>query len=230
MDEGLIAMNSYEKLRKFLLWALVSASAIGLSIDIYNNSPNGDILKGLSNFKFFTLQSNLLVLIYSLISLTWLDIKNKQIFKISLGPVTAYILLTGIVYLVILEPIYELYGLRIVSSSLLHYTTPPLMLAYWYITEERKYKITEFFGWLLYPLLFMGWGLFLALTYNDYLYPFFDTGKYGWGVVYYLILVAIGFSCMILVLIFINNIYMTPGKRARIERERRSKPRGGNFR
>ncbi len=55
----------------------------------------------------------------------------------------------------------------------------------------------------------MAWGLYRALVFDDYLYPFFDTQKYGMFVAVYLLMVAIGFSCMILLLIFINNNYLT---------------------
>ncbi len=199
-------------IKKTLLWAIFTSALIGISLDVYNNSDGGDILKGLSNFKFFTQQSNGLILIYAFVSIFYKRYNSIKVFNNTLGPVTSYIVLTGVVYLIILEPIYELYGMERLSSSILHYVTPPLMSLFWVLFEERRYSYGEFFWWLIYPLVFMAWGLFRALVFNDYLYPFFDIQKYGLFVSAYLLMVAIGFSCMMLLLIFINNNYLTNRK------------------
>lgn len=191
-----------------LLWLLLIATFSGISLNTYNHSDGGDILKGLSDFKFFTLQSNALILI---LAAGLLFVKRESILKFlsfSIGPLTSYIVLTGTVYLIILEPIYELYGTERVASSILHYVVPPLMLVFWIINEKRRYSYKEFFKWLAYPLLFMVWGLFRAFVYKDYLYPFFDLEKYGNFVSVYLFMVAIGFSCMILLIMFINNTFL----------------------
>ncbi|MDP3436936.1 MAG: Pr6Pr family membrane protein [Bacteroidales bacterium] len=207
-------------LKKTLLWAIFTSALIGISLDVYNNSDGGDILKGLSNFKFFTLQSNGLILIYAFVSIFFKRYNSINVFNNTLGPVTSYIVLTGVVYLIILEPIYELYGMERLSSTILHYITPPLMFLFWVLFEERRYSYGEFFRWLIYPLVFMAWGLFRALVFNDYLYPFFDIQKYGLFVSAYLLMVAIGFSCMILLLIFINNNYLTNRRGAKRVKKR----------
>lgn len=207
-------------LKKTLLWAIFTSALIGISLDVYNNSDGGDILKGLSNFKFFTLQSNGLILIYAFVSIFFKRYNSINVFNNTLGPVTSYIVLTGVVYLIILEPIYELYGMERLSSTILHYITPPLMFLFWVLFEERRYSYGEFFRWLIYPLAFMVWGLFRALVFNDYLYPFFDIKKYGLFVSAYLLMVAIGFSCMILLFIFINNNYLTNRRGAKRVKKR----------
>jgi hypothetical protein len=198
-----------ELIKRILLWSIFVFAVAGISLDVYNHSDGGDILKGLSNFKFFTLQSNALILIYAFVSIFMKRYSSVNSFNNILGPVTSYIVLTGVVYLIILEPIYELYGMERLSSTILHYITPPLMFIFWLFFEQRRYSYEEFFRWLIYPLVFMAWGLFRALVFDDYLYPFFDTQQYGLFVAVYLLLVAIGFSCMILLLIFINNNYLT---------------------
>ncbi len=196
---------------KILLWLLLIATFAGISLNTYNHSDGGDILKGLSDFKFFTLQSNALIFILSAGLLFIKKDSLHNLLSLIVGPLTSYIFLTGAVYLIILEPIYELYGAERVASSILHYIVPPLMLLYWIIEEKRRYSYREFFKWLSYPLLFMMWGLFRALVYKDYLYPFFDLEKYGTFVSVYLFMVAIGFTCMILLIMFINNTYLRRG-------------------
>jgi len=197
---------------KFLNWLLILIFIVtlaGISLNIYNRAIDKGLIYALSTFKFFTLQSNLLLLIYSSTELFMQKVSKSKLHTFILGPITAYILLTGIVYLVILEPIYELYGLEKLSSVLLHYVSPVMMFVYWLIAEKRRYRFQEFFKWLAYPILFMVWGLFLALLFKDYLYPFFDIAEYGAFVGIYLLLVAMGFASMIILLIFINNFYLT---------------------
>lgn len=197
------------KVKQLLLWAIMITALIGISIDVYNNAQGESLLHGFKTFKYFTLQSNTFILLFSVASLFVCNISKKSWFRYTLGPLTAYIILTGLVYLIILEPIYDSEGLKRLSSIILHYVTPPLMFAYWIISEERRYAYSEIFKWLSYPVLFMVWGLLLAITKGDYLYPFFDTSLYGANVAIYLILVAIGFSSMIMLLIFINNTFLT---------------------
>lgn len=198
-----------DKFKLFILQSLFLVALTGISIDVYNNSEGGTLLSGLSTFKYFSLQSNAMVLLFSAGILFFKNVSQKSWFLYTLGPLTAYILLTGLVYLIILEPIYDLEGLKRVSSVLLHYVTPSLMFAYWFMAETRRYRYGEIFKWLIYPVIFMVWGLMLAIIRNDYLYPFFDTEQYGANVAIYLMLVAIGFSSMIMLIIFINNTFLT---------------------
>lgn len=201
-----------EQFTSYLLIFIFLVTLAGISLDIYNRAIDGGVMHALATFKFFTLQSNLLLLLFSATELFLRKAPKSKLHNFILGPITAYILLTGIVYLVILEPIYELYGLERISSVLLHYISPVLMFTYWLIAEKRRYRFAEAFNWLIYPILFMIWGLFLALVFNDYLYPFFDVSQYGAYVGFYLLLVAMGFAAMIVILIFINNFYLTQPK------------------
>lgn len=193
---------------KILLWMLFISTLSGITLNTVNHSEGGDILKGLSDFKFFTLQSNALILLFAAGLLFLRKESVTGLLRKVTGALTSYIVLTGTVYLIILEPIYELYGSERIASSILHYITPPLMFLYWITCEKRRYSYKEFFKWLTYPLIFMGWGLFRAFVYKDYLYPFFDLEKYGSFVSVYLFMVAIGFTCMILLIMFINNTYL----------------------
>lgn len=213
-----------EKLKKYLLIFIFIVTLTGLSIDIYSRALEQGVVKAFGAFKFFTLQSNLLLLFYSATELFLGKIPKTKLHSFLLGPLTAYILLTGTVYLIILEPIYDLHGLERISSILLHYISPLLMFAYWLITEKRRYRFAEVFKWLIYPIAFMIWGLFRALLFKDYLYPFFDISEYGAAVGIYLLFVAMGFAAMIIMLIIINNYYLpsTKTKKEKIKVIRRN--------
>lgn len=197
-----------ENIKNYLLISIFAATLAGISIDLYNTFLDDGLINALGEFKFFTLQSNLLLLLYSGTELFLGKIPKTKLHSFVLGPITAYILLTGTVYLIILEPIYESYGLYKLSSVLMHYVSPSLMFTYWFIAENRRYSFIEVFKWLIYPIAFMIWGLFRAIVFKDYLYPFFDISEYGVAVGLYILLVAMGFAAMIVILIFINNFYL----------------------
>lgn len=192
--------------KNLILLLILLASTIGIVLDIHVNSNGNDLLKGLSIFKYFTLQSNAIILGYSFIILLNSSLSRSKFIKFILGPATAYILLTGVVYLIILEPIYLNVGVKRITSATLHYVTPPLMLLFWAFFETKRYSYKEIYKWMIYPFLYLIWGLYRAIFYDDFLYPFFDITKYGLLIIPYIIVVTIGFLFMSGALIFINNL------------------------
>lgn len=174
-------------LKKLILALVFITTVQGIGIDIYVNSLERGIWKGLSIFKYFTLQSNALVLLYSLLALVnYRSMTEKEWFKKALTPVTSYIMLTGITFLIILAPTSTAQGLQRVASDLLHYLVPSLMFFYWIVFEERELRYSYIWSWIIYPFIFMFWGLYLAIMKGDYLYPFFDISKLGIMIVPYL--------------------------------------------
>jgi hypothetical protein len=175
-------------LKKLILALVLITTVQGIGIDVYANSQEGGIWQGLSIFKYFTLQSNALVMLYALLALVnFRSMTEKDWFKRALTPVTSYIMLTGITFLIILAPTSTAQGLQRVASDLLHYLVPSLMFFYWIVFEERELQYSYIWSWIIYPFVFMFWGLFLALMKEDYLYPFFDISKLGILIVPYLV-------------------------------------------
>ncbi len=194
--------------RQLLLLIIFITTFLGVAIDIYANTIDYSIWKGLSIFKFFTLQSNVLIMIYSFVALTnfkkW---PEADFFKKLLSPITSYIMLTGITFAILLAPTSTAQGLHKVASDLLHYLAPPMMFFYWIIFEERKLEYKFTLKWLIYPVLFMIWGLFLAFTFQDYLYPFFDIPKFGGFLYIYLLLMTVSTTAISVFLVFINKTF-----------------------
>lgn len=191
--------------KKLLLSLILVTTLTGISIDVYINSIESDIWKGLSIFKYFTLQSNVLVMLYSFVALTNINgLADKKAFKSLLSPITSYIILTGITFLILLAPTSTAIGLHKVASNLLHYLSPPLMFFFWLIFEDRELEYHMVGRWLIYPVVFMFWGLLLAVSYGDYLYPFFDLEKYGNFLVPYLMLMAVSTTAISLFLVFVK--------------------------
>ncbi len=191
--------------RQLLLSLVFVVTLLGIAIDVYANTIDANIWKGLSIFKFFTIQANTLIMIYSFAALSNIGgYTNTLAFKNLLSPLTSYIVLTGLTFAILLAPTSTAEGLHKVASDILHYLSPPLMFFYWLIFEEREleYKFTA--NWLIYPVLFMIWGLFLAFTFGDYLYPFFDLQKFGYFLILYLLLMALSVTAIGLFLVFVN--------------------------
>ncbi|OFY43381.1 MAG: hypothetical protein A2X18_00055 [Bacteroidetes bacterium GWF2_40_14] len=181
---------------------------LGVAIDIYANTVDYNIWKGLSIFKFFTIQSNMLIMLYSFVALTNLNNWQESVFfKNLLSPITSYIMLTGITFAILLAPTSTVQGLHKVASDLLHYLAPPMMFFYWIIFEERKLEYKFTLKWLIYPVLFMIWGLFLAFAFQDYLYPFFDLPKFGNFLYIYLLLMAASTTAISIFLVFVNKSF-----------------------
>jgi len=189
-------------LKKLILALVLITTVQGIGIDIYVNSAEGGIWEGLSIFKYFTLQSNALVMLYALLALiNFRSMTEKEWFKRALTPVTSYIMLTGITFLIILAPTSNSQGLQRVASDLLHYLVPSLMFFYWIVFEERELQYSYIWSWIIYPFVFMFWGLYLAIMKEDYLYPFFDINKLGILIVPYLagMTIAVFLICSFLV-------------------------------
>jgi len=194
--------------RQLLLSVIFITTFAGVAIDIYANTVDYSIWKGLSIFKFFTIQSNVLIMAYSFVALTNLNKwAESEFFKGLLSPFTSYIMLTGITFAILLAPTSTAQGLHKVASDLLHYLAPPMMFFYWLIFEERKLEYKYTFKWLIYPVLFMIWGLFLALAFKDYLYPFFDIPKFGSFLYVYLLLMAVSTTAISIFLVFVNKTF-----------------------
>jgi hypothetical protein len=192
-------------LKKPVLAIISLISLSGILIDVYANFLKGGIVASISIFKYFTLQSNLFVFVFSFLALCdFRFVTDRPGFKKLLSPITSYIFLTGVTYLIILAPTSNAAGLQKVATVLLHYCTPPLMFLYWLFFEDRKLKYNDIWAWMIYPFLFMLWGLGLAIIKGDYLYPFFDISKLGILVVPYLMAMALAFALIGFLLVFLK--------------------------
>lgn len=197
-----------KEFRQLLLSIIFITTFLGVAIDIYANTVDYNIWKGLSIFKFFTVQSNTLIMVYSFVALTNINKWQKTgFFKSLLSPFTSYIMLTGITFAILLAPTSTAQGLHKVASDLLHYLAPPLMFFYWLIFEEKKLEYKFILKWLIYPVFFMIWGLFLAFFFQDYLYPFFDLPKFGNFLYIYLLLMAVSTTAISMFLVFVNKTF-----------------------
>ncbi len=94
---------------------------------------------------------------------------------------TLYILLVGVIYFVVLRPLWSPTGLQALADALLHYATPLLMLADWLLRVPRaSLRYGNAPAWLAYPIAFGLYTFLLAQVTNRYPYPFVDVTVLGW--------------------------------------------------
>lgn len=112
----------------------------------------------LNLFSYYTIQSNLLVAVAMVFSITAL-VKNQadsSLLVIFKSGTVLWILVTGIVYHLLLSRLVHFQGLMAFAVLSLHYFTPLGMVINWLVFEKKgRYRYIFTLYWLSYPLLYL---------------------------------------------------------------------------
>jgi hypothetical protein len=133
-------------------------------------------------FSTYTIQSNLLILIWLSIAI-FLQEKYKTCWFFSgavRGAITLYITVTFIIFALLLAPLYHPTGIEAYTNLSLHYIIPIAFLVDWVLTEMYhvyQWKYTLF--WLSYPIFYLILTLILGSITGTYIYPFLDLNAMG---------------------------------------------------
>ncbi len=156
------------------------------------------VLRGefdLSMFRFFTLQSNLLCVIYFTCDAVWLlrdkaraggdvwrpTLKGIQMMGITVTWLVAHFLLPG----------FTMGGVDALAVTGLHYVVPIMTILDWLLFDKKGWmRPYSPLLWTAFPLLYFGYAM-LAARVGDgigyggsrYPYPFIDVDKLGWPTV-----------------------------------------------
>lgn len=135
-------------------------------------------------FSFFTILTNILVALY----FTAAALKLKTIpfkwlvSKGSLTAITAFILIVGLVYQLVLRDVWQPTGLQRIVDELLHTLIPLYVLIYWFFNiNKNDLELKPIFRWLLYPVIFMIFILFRGHFSGFYPYPFLNVVDIGYA-------------------------------------------------
>ena len=192
-------------MKKYLAASIVVVITIGLLINIVVESMTVDpvnVLKGFGLFRYYTLQSNLIVGIYfaSYLVGKW----NKvELFSRFIGGVVIYVTVTFIVFALFIQPTYHPTGWNAVANILLHYLSPVLTILF--ISLYRKeyfFKRNDVVNWIIYPVLYLVFLVIYGSITNDYLYPFFQVENVG------VIGLVIAIVLLVIFFIFLSFIFM----------------------
>lgn len=157
------------------------------SVDV-NSGASTDTLRlpsRLTNlFSYFTIQSNILVLIAAVRLLIDPDLADGRRSGIwwRVVRVTGLlgIVITGVVYAVVLRPLMAPTGIHAAVNAGLHYLTPPLAFVGWLIFGPRPRISWRVVGLsLIWPIGWLVYTLIRGAVTGWYPYPFLDVSTIG---------------------------------------------------
>lgn len=135
-------------------------------------------------FSYFTILTNTLVALHFTVRVFGLKRRAWVLFHRRATPMalTAFILVVGVVYQVVLRHIWNPTGLQQIVDELLHTVIPVFMYAYWLIFCARIFVgWKELQSWLLYPILYVVWVLVRGHFSGFYPYTFMEVPRLGMG-------------------------------------------------
>lgn len=160
---------------------IVLIGSIGIVLEFvgyeYLSTP-GTQFDSFTLFKYFTIQSNILVVVYFFVLNRGL-VSHKSFINY-LSAVTLSIMITGTMYFFFLDSIHDPFGIQLVSTTILHYIIPILVLGYfvWNIkTLQTGYS--DILIWMIYPFCYLVFVWVYGFLTNDFIYPFFDKNNIG---------------------------------------------------
>jgi hypothetical protein len=152
------------------------AHAVGT---LAGTSAAGRLLRVVS---FFTIQSNILVLVTSA-QLAWRSDRDGRLWRVLRLDALVGIAVTGIVYATVLARIHEPRGWeQVVSNATFHYGSPTAAVAGWVMFGPRpRIDRRVVAASLLWPLLWILYTLLRGAISNWYPYPFLDARTLGYA-------------------------------------------------
>jgi hypothetical protein len=137
---------------------------------------NGDVLATLWILaRYFTILSNLALAI-----VMTFDAFGRRLSDFVLGGLTLTMLLVGIVYMVLLQSLYQLSGASLFADVLMHRASPIAITLYWiFFAPHRRLRWNAPLWWSLFPLAYFAYALVRGSIDGIYPYPFMDVGEIG---------------------------------------------------
>lgn len=130
---------------------------------------------------YFTIQSNILVLICSL-SLVLRPGRDGPVWRVLRLDTLLGITITGLVFAIVLAPQVHLEGVSLWITVGLHYVAPPMTLVGWLLFGPRGRIDGVSVGWaFVWPALWIAYTLVHGAVTDWYPYPFLDVHARGYG-------------------------------------------------
>jgi len=163
-------------------WGIIIliSSSIGLLsnvIDALFFESGNPLVNLLLLLKYFTILSNLIVLIYFILILKG---KNSIFFKGLFGGVVINITITFIMYGLFLSRIYHPTGFLAVANICNHYITPILVMSYLvHFRKTFQFTFDDAKWWFVFPFVYLIFLLTHGFVTSDFIYPFLNPGDVG---------------------------------------------------
>lgn len=152
-------------------------------------------------FSFFTIQSNIVVLIAAL-AFTIRPARDNTLWRVIRLDALLGIVITGVVFAAVLAPIVHLTGAAFVATVCFHYIAPVMMLLGWLVFGPRPAITWNTVAWAFaWPVLWLVYTFIHGYATDWYPYPFLDVTKIGIGAALRNSLLVVVFAAL-LVLVF----------------------------
>jgi hypothetical protein len=173
--------------RTYLALAVFVAAALllRLGLTIFDPDPapgDPDLLTRIVRyFSYFTIQSNIAVLLASCAVLTAKPLEQPRWRALRLAALLG-ITVTGIIYATVLAGDAHLTGLSWVANLMLHYLAPPLTVLTWFVCGPWvPFVWSDILRALVWPALWIAYTLIRGAIVDWYPYPFIDVTTHGYG-------------------------------------------------
>lgn len=205
--------KSFDNLLLASLTAVIAWFTLILQLIIMINTAPANHLTTLQAtgrfFAYFTILTNLLVAI-NLSSILIIPQSPIGIFfsRSSVAAATAvYILIVGIIYNILLRPLWKPEGWQKIADESLHVIVPLLYILYWFFYASKKeLRWKNIFQWLIYPVLYLLYMLLRGAIEGFYPYPFLNAKELGYGQL------LLNTGGMLIVFVIIGGIFVAIGR------------------
>jgi hypothetical protein len=133
-------------------------------------------------FSYFTILTNTLTALA--LTLPWLAPQSGpgQFFSrptVRTAIASYMIIVMAVVYFV-LRHLTKFEGWDLVADILLHYVMPVLFVIDWlFLVPKQTLKVSDAFGWLAYPIVYLVWTFVHGAYSGFYPYPFLNNNELG---------------------------------------------------
>ena len=167
----------------FILTVLGTYPSLNTDPTMLGNPEQGVLGRIFDYFTYFTIWSNIVVAVVSIMLFTRPD-RDSFAFRVLRLDSILMITVTGIIYNVVLAGSAKLQGLEVVSNLFDHMLTPLVSILVWLIAGPRGWISWRTIGAaLILPIIWLVFALVRGAFIGAYPYGFLDVATYGYGAV-----------------------------------------------
>lgn len=171
--------TAYRSIFAVLAWLTL---AVQYALMIGTGTPSDLFRLTLNFFSFFTILTNILVALALTASVVVQDRRLGR-WAASEGvraALTMYIVVVGIVYHVLLHPLWDPQGLLLIVNIALHYVMPMVFLIDWLaFTPKGRLRWIDPVKWLVFPIVYGVWTVAHGFAAHWWPYGFLNVEALG---------------------------------------------------
>jgi hypothetical protein len=181
----------------FVLTVLGTYPSLNTNPTMLGDPDQGVLGRVFDYFTYFTIWSNILVAVVSIMLFVRPD-RDSFVFRVLRLDSILMITVTGIIYNVVLAGSAKLQGLEVVSNLFDHILTPLVSVLVWLFVGPRGWISWRVIGAaLILPIVWLVFALIRGAFIGAYPYGFLDVATYGYGAVLTNVLGVVAFAIVL---------------------------------